>query len=138
MEPFDPPTSRNTGSMISRALTRVKSFKQQNSSSFALRTAKSQTSGRSEPFKAQAEREAAQPRRCQQRVRAYTGLTWELIRSLLSKKWPDEDFKEERIHDSWVFETPEPLTKEDMKAITNLRDKSMAQSTGRRRSVTPE
>ncbi|KAI1209585.1 uncharacterized protein F4807DRAFT_460805 [Annulohypoxylon truncatum] len=112
------------------------SFKQQNTGKSARKNAGSQK--RSESFKIQAEREAAQPKRCQESVSAYAGLTWELLESFLLGKWPNEDFKGKKIHDSWVFEAPGRLTEEDRRTIRRLRDNSMAQSDGRRRSITPE
>ncbi|KAI1453405.1 hypothetical protein F4805DRAFT_377229 [Annulohypoxylon moriforme] len=134
---MEPPTSQN---MASRIMTRAKSFKRQSTSNSAFETGSSQTSKRSESFKVQAEREAAQPKtkRYQERVPAYGGLTWEQLHDFLLQKWPNVQFKLERRSDSWVFETPEPLTTDDRRAIAKMRDSNMAKSSGRRRSVTPE
>ncbi|KAI2466331.1 hypothetical protein F4781DRAFT_434491 [Annulohypoxylon bovei var. microspora] len=136
MESSDPPDSRN---LVSRIRSRATSFRQQSTTKSADKPARGYTSKRAESFKFQAKREAAQPKKCQERVDSYhEGLKWEVLHKFLLQKWPNEDFKGERRDDSWVFDAPEPLTEEDRRAITKLRDNGMAQSSDLRKSVTPE
>lgn len=71
----------------------------------------------------------------------YAGLRWEVLRSYLLQKWPNEEFKELRRDDKWVFETPQPLSDEDKRILSTLRDDTTPQQDGQRgqrESVSPE
>ncbi|KAI4865408.1 hypothetical protein F4820DRAFT_448047 [Hypoxylon rubiginosum] len=116
---------------------RALSFRRQNTNNSAHSTAWSR---RAQSFNtiAQKERKDALPKRTQESYPVYAGLTWEALRYYLHQKWPDEDFKEVKRNDNWVFETPEPLTKADRAALAELRDKSAAKQRGQRDVVTPE
>ncbi|KAI1775399.1 hypothetical protein F4818DRAFT_416488 [Hypoxylon cercidicola] len=116
---------------------RALSFRRQNTNNSSRSIASSR---RSLSFNiiAKKERKDALPKRTQESYPVYAGLTWEALRDYLQQKWPEEDFKEVKRNDSWVFETPEPLTKEDRAALAELRDNSAAKQRGQRDIVTPE
>ncbi|KAI2619907.1 hypothetical protein GGR54DRAFT_639672 [Hypoxylon sp. NC1633] len=136
MDPNHPSSPRHP---TFRSGTRNQSFMRHSTHDSAHSTASNPHSRRTKSFKIQAkEKMAEKPKRYQQRIHAYADLTWDVIRNFLREKWPDEDFKEERRNDAWVFETPEDLTKEERKTITELRDNSALRLSSQRASVTPE
>ncbi|CAM1504860.1 Fc.00g024510.m01.CDS01 [Cosmosporella sp. VM-42] len=58
----------------------------------------------------------------QERFSAYEDLQWGKLEAYLKGKWPNWTFNPVKKRDYWVFEAPEPLTKEDRDNIAALRD----------------
>ncbi|KAI2620723.1 hypothetical protein GGS26DRAFT_570654 [Hypomontagnella submonticulosa] len=102
-----------------------------------------QQPSRSQSFltRAKNEKKAAMTKKYQESYPVYAGLRWEVLRSYLLQKWPNEEFKELRRDDKWVFETPQPLSDEDKRILSTLRDDTTPQQDGQRgqrESVSPE
>ncbi|KAI6083812.1 hypothetical protein F4821DRAFT_244002 [Hypoxylon rubiginosum] len=134
MQPRDLGDQNNAPDPSWRFGRRALSFKRQNTTDSAQSTASSR---RSQSFNitARKERKEAKQKRIQESYPVYNGLKWDALREYLHQKWPDEDFKEVKRNDYWVFETPERLTNEDHTALNALRDKN---TRGQRDVVTPE
>ncbi|MCJ1333601.1 hypothetical protein MMC10_010301 [Thelotrema lepadinum] len=66
----------------------------------------------------------------------YNGLTWEQLKDFLENRFEGWTFDKVEIRDYWLFETPEPLSEDDHKALRELRDK--ATKSGRRPSMSDD
>ncbi|KAI0379190.1 hypothetical protein F5Y04DRAFT_130659 [Hypomontagnella monticulosa] len=120
---------------------RAESFKRRSTHDSTHSTIQQPTRRESFFNRAKNERKAARVKKYQESYPVYAGLKWEVLRDYLRQKWPNEDFKELRRDDKWVFETPEPLSDEDKSALSKLRDKTTPQQDGQRNqreSLSPE
>lgn len=90
--------NQNPPNPITMVGTRAQSFMRQNTND-STQSAQSQMPRRSDSFqiKARREREAAKPKRYQEKYPVYAGLTWDALWGYLHQKWPKEEFKEERV-----------------------------------------
>ncbi|KAI1370248.1 hypothetical protein F4677DRAFT_438913 [Hypoxylon crocopeplum] len=124
----------NSPGPTSRPGTRAQSFRRQNTGDSSHSIAQSHGPKPSKSFRIQAtrEREAAKPKRYIEKFSVYAGLTWDILRNYLREKWPNEDFKEQRRGDFWVFETPELLTDKDKTSLTKLREMNAAEQDSQR------
>ncbi|KAI1081680.1 hypothetical protein F5B20DRAFT_52505 [Whalleya microplaca] len=110
--------------------------RQTNNSTFSAAQSHRSSRSPSFPILARNEREAAKPKRYQEKYPAYKNLLWETLHQFLLTKWPDEKFVGTIRGDNWIFETPAPLTDADRQEIAKRRDSNAI--LGQRDSVSPE